>query len=67
MIITHNDDGTLRVVPTHVVVDTRDGYVFSKDSYGRPFNGSLAHMFANSRNMEKPGTYKAFQLIETDA
>lgn len=54
-------------MPTHVVVDTRDGYVFSRDSYDRPFNGSLAHMFANSRNMETPNRYKVFRLIEMDS
>lgn len=51
--------------PTHVVVDTIDGYVFKGDADGL-FDGSRAVAFAMARNMEQnPGfrSYQVFRLV----
>jgi hypothetical protein len=52
--------------PTHVVVDTIDGYVFKGDSLGDLFNQERATAFAAVRNAElKPEfqSYKVFALV----
>jgi hypothetical protein len=52
--------------PTHVVVDTLDGYVFKGDSSGELFDGPRAVVFAEARNMEQnPGfkSYEVFRLV----
>ena len=51
--------------PTHLVMDTRDGFIYSRDSSGRPFNKERAIQFARDRNSEmKPGyrNYAVFEL-----
>jgi hypothetical protein len=52
--------------PSHVVVDTTDGYVWAKDQFGHLFDADTAKQFAQMRNDgEKiPGMYKVFRLEE---
>lgn len=40
-------------IPTHIVVDTRDGMCFYKDGKGRLFDESVARRFADHRNREQ--------------
>jgi hypothetical protein len=52
--------------PTHIVVDTIDGYVFSANRYGVLFDKEDAVRFARERNAEmKPQhrTYAVFRLV----
>jgi hypothetical protein len=52
--------------PTHVVVDTIDGYVFKGDASGQLFDGQRAVAFALARNNEQnPGfkSYMVFRLV----
>jgi hypothetical protein len=57
------------IVPTYVVVDTIDGYVFADDGTAK-FDDSgkeRAFKFADTRNKEmKPEyqTYKVYRLVE---
>lgn len=58
------------VSPTHVVADTRDGFVFSRDSQGRPFTEASARQFADERNDGyRPGfrPYEVYQLTVVPA
>jgi hypothetical protein len=41
---------SLIMVPTHVVIDSRDGHVFSRDHHGRLFTGASAAEFMRVRN-----------------
>jgi hypothetical protein len=53
--------------PTHVVVDTLDGYVFRAGGNGILFDKQSATEFASLRNSErKPQyqSYKVFRLVE---
>lgn len=53
--------------PTHVVVDTRDGYTWAFDADAKPFTYHTASKFADVRNSErKPETppFKLFRLKE---
>ncbi len=54
-------------VPTHVVVDTRDGYVFRNGSTGELFGLSQAQAFARERNaelkFEYASSYQVFVLV----
>ena len=54
--------------PTHVVVDTTDGYVFSAGSDGKLFTELTVKIFASMRNAEmKPEyqSYVVFMLVRT--
>lgn len=52
--------------PTHVAVDTRDGYVFYRGQDGELFNSDSARKFADKRNAElKQPTYYVFGLVPT--
>lgn len=39
-------------IPTHIVIDTKDGFVFSRDGEGHGFTEGTATHFANLRNSE---------------
>lgn len=58
---------TTRLVPTHIVVDTRDGYIFGRDSFGTPFTHEIANRFAAVRNSElrQGNPFQVFQLVST--
>lgn len=43
----------MAAIPTHIAIDTRDGYVFWRDSDGKFFDGSTGQRFINSRNREQ--------------
>jgi hypothetical protein len=52
--------------PTHVVIDTRDGYVYRAGSDGILFTGRTARAFRDHRNAGlKPEhrTYEVFSLV----
>lgn len=52
--------------PTHVVVDTIDGYTWAKDMRGESFTQLTATGFARAMNQtRKPGhkTYALFRLV----
>jgi hypothetical protein len=52
--------------PTHVVVDTLDGYTFTHDGSHILFDGPTAVKYATARNMEQnPGfkSYEVFRLV----
>ena len=56
--------------PTHVVVDTCDGYVFRSGHDGVLFTVDSAQAFADHRNAEmKPeyASYAVFKLVKCDA
>jgi hypothetical protein len=50
--------------PTHIVVDTQDGFVFSKDADGVLFTESIAWSFANKRNLERKAEFRTYQVFE---
>lgn len=52
-----------KTVPTLVVVDAADGFVFTKDGEGQFFTDETAHEFVAVRNaaLDTP-TYKIFRL-----
>jgi len=55
--------------PTHVVVDTRDGYTWFMGEDGRPMVEATAGRFATKRNDELPRerqTYRVFALVPAD-
>ena len=55
------DDGL--VAPSHVVVDTLDGFTFSKDINGELFTLVTARAFAVERNIaSKTPSYRVFAL-----
>jgi len=57
-------------VPTHVVVDTRDGYTFARDHRGALFTAETAREMADLRDAELHRdfrTYKVFALTEVPA
>jgi hypothetical protein len=49
--------------PTHVVVDTIDGYTFNKDASGELFDGPRAAAFAEARNNEQNPGYKSYEVF----
>ena len=49
--------------PTHVVVDTIDGYTFNKDETGQLFDGPRAAAFAEARNNEQNPGFKSYQVF----
>jgi hypothetical protein len=54
------------IYPTHVVVDTRDGFTWARDGDGTPFTEGTARAFTAQRNAElaEPGrTYRTFALL----
>jgi hypothetical protein len=54
------------VHPSHVVVDTRDGYVFRTDSDEYLFDAETAAAFAKRRNPQlnpELGSYWVFKLV----
>lgn len=54
------------VAPTHVVVDTQDGYTYSADVKG-PFTLETATAFADFRNsVSRASTYRVFALTAVD-
>jgi hypothetical protein len=49
--------------PTHIVVDTIDGYVFKGDSLGDLFNQERATRFADERNAEMKPEYRSYRVF----
>lgn len=47
-------------IPTHIVVDTKDGFVFSRDRYGNLFDEENATRFAEIRNHELPDEHRTY-------
>lgn len=37
-------------IPSHIVIDTADGFVFARDRYGNLFDEQNANLFAEARN-----------------
>lgn len=59
-----HDPTTFRAA-THVVIDTRGGFIFWRDEYGQEFNTVRAIEFAHARNqMLVQPTYRALALKE---
>lgn len=49
--------------PTHVVVDTRDGYVFWRDGSGELLTADSAAKLADKRNDYAVGTHVVRRLV----
>jgi hypothetical protein len=49
--------------PTHVVVDTLDGYTFAHDGSGVLFDGPRAAAYAEARNNEQNPGFKSYQVF----
>ena len=49
--------------PTHVVVDTLDGYTWSRDEESRPFNADTAVEYARERNEALVTTHRSYQVF----
>jgi hypothetical protein len=52
--------------PTHVVVDTIDGYTYKGDATGVLFDGPRAVQFANTRNNEQNPGFKSFIVFRLE-
>lgn len=52
--------------PTHVVVDTIDGYVYKGDTTGLLFDGPRAAQFANIRNNEQNPGMRSFIVFRLE-
>lgn len=50
--------------PTHIVVDTRDGYLFGAGSDGIPFNLATATKFTKTRNSNQKPEYRTYEVFE---
>lgn len=47
-------------MPTHIVVDLQDGWVFAKDADGRHFTEATATHFAATRNNEMKDEFRTY-------
>jgi hypothetical protein len=47
-------------IPTHIVIDTKDGFVFARDHGGHGFTEATATQFANLRNSELPSERRTY-------
>jgi hypothetical protein len=52
--------------PTHVVVDTIDGFVFYEDVHGNPFDQLTATQFARESNARRKPGRKTFALFRLE-
>jgi hypothetical protein len=52
--------------PTHVVVDTIDGYVYKGDTTGLLFDGPRAAQFAHTRNNEQNPGFRSFIVFRLE-
>src|SRR5581483_12449060 len=50
--------------PTHVVVDTRDGYTWAKDGHGQPLTEETAAQMAQAYNDEMKPEYRTYQVFK---